>query len=221
MKLLKANALLFQWHYPIAMTTPVGYIRFEREAPLCVSFLFLPVGSYPASLFLSRSSIRTQSHAYANLFCRCISERDVRLCCVHACICVYVHALVRWHIAWRVYAYMLWRRAVVQTDRGGEGHKLNDVNALSTLCRCERRRHTELPSRVYRPSRLVTASAIPHIPPTLTIIPLPLALTLLTLLTDYNYRDLHFDPVSFVCTKKKQARKHYLSTLFVFFSRNV
>lgn len=155
MKLLKANALLFQCHYTIAMTTSVGYVRFEREAPLCVSFLFLPVGSfhrgYPASLFLSRSSIRTQSHAYANLFCRCISERDVRLCCVHACICVYVHVLVRWHIAWRVYAYMLWRRAVVQTDRGGEGHKLNDVNALSTLCRYERRRHTELPSRVYRP----------------------------------------------------------------------
>lgn len=60
---------------------------------------------------------------------------------IGACICTIAHC---------VYAYML-RRAVVQADRGGEGHKLNDVNALSTLCPCERKRHTGLPSRVHRP----------------------------------------------------------------------
>lgn len=60
---------------------------------------------------------------------------------IGACICTIAHC---------VYAYML-RRAVVQADRSGEGHKLNDVNALSTLCPCERRRHTGLPSRVHCP----------------------------------------------------------------------
>lgn len=177
MKLLKANALLFQCHYPIAMTTLVGYVRFERDASMCVSFPFLPVGSYhwslPVSLFPSRSSVRTRSHAYANLFCRCISEHGARLC-LRACAykCEYVRAFVRWHIAQRVYACML-RRAIVQGDRDGEGHKLNDVNALSTLCRCERRRHTGLPFRVHRsPDWLLLPPTL--VPPTQTIVALSL-----------------------------------------------
>lgn len=228
MKLLKANALLFQCHYPIAMTIPVGYVRFEGEAPTCVSFPFLPVGRYhrglsasrpppPRSLsFPSRSSIRTQAHAYANLFCRCISERDARGCVARTRVSAYTCiVLVRWHIARRAYACML-RRAVVQANRGGEGHKLNDVNALSTLCRCERRRHTGLPSRVRRPPWLVAAATTARTTNSDGPRLFPLAcLDAGPLPTDYNYRDLH----SGLVRTRRMKRSEKTSVRYIIFAK--
>lgn len=135
---------------------------------------------------------------------------------IRACTCTIAHC------AADVCAYML-RRAVVQADHGGEGHKLNDVNALSTLCRCERRRHTgRPPSRVHRPPDCwLLPPATPRATnPRSSLSPLPSSWT--SPRTDYNYRDLHSAPVSFARDESERtaARKrvyyllHYLRKMY-------
>lgn len=148
-----------------------GYVRYEREArPMCVSFPFLPVGSFPQPPpSFCRVVPFEHSHMHMQIYSAgalvSAARRATMLCiCVYTCMYLYDGTLR----GACMYAYML-RRAVVQADRGGEGHKLNDVNALSTLCRYERRRHTGLPSRVHRPPDWL----LPPPPPPSLVLPPP------------------------------------------------
>lgn len=180
MKLLKANALLFQCHYPIGCFPCYEVVRWPSATPhfhsRSATFhgirrenadMFLHFRSYSytfdqdllPSLFPSRSSVPTRSHAYANLFRRCISARVGRLCVrqyIRVYVCTYPRGpdIPRGACAYEDPYSPAWSRL-------REDHKLNDVNALSTLYRNERRRHTTSSPRVHH-SLSVTATLPPN-----------------------------------------------------------
>lgn len=137
---------------------------FEEKMPICSSIPVLTrmssIRTSSLSLFPSRSSVRTRAHAYANLFRRCISAR----------LCVRQYTYIRVYIC----IYPVYIRGP-DTPRGAcaysrgwsrrrEDHKLNDVNALSTLYRNERRRHTTSSPGAHHFSLSVTAT-LPEPPP--------------------------------------------------------
>jgi len=146
---------------------------------MCVPFPFLPVGSFyevsqPSSF--RRGVPSEHGHMHMQIYSAGALVSAARGC-------AYMRVHVRTYTCVRLYDSTL-RGAcmriccgepVVQADRGGEGHKLNDVNALSTLCRCETAHRATL-SRP-PPSDWLLPSP-PLAPPTATIVATPFALTL-------------------------------------------
>lgn len=169
MELLGANALFFQRHYPIGyfpcrtMTKvpsslpPLGYIRFQGlHADICsIPGSCLWVGSIRVLLSSRLPSFRRtvpSEHGHMHMQIYSVVALVYEFPHIYVCVLISVRCGRLRHIARCVYACM---DPSSQADRGGESHKLNDVNALSTLCRSEQWRHTEthaIPSRSPSPS---------------------------------------------------------------------